>query len=45
MLPSRSLPTLVGLVILIVVVYAFQGLLELIRSRILVRWARGWTSR
>jgi ATP-binding cassette, subfamily C, bacterial PrsD len=36
-LPSRSVPTLVGLVILAGGLYAAQGLLDLIRSRILVR--------
>src|ERR1700760_1092487 len=36
-LPSRSVPTLVGLVILATTLYVAQGLLDLIRSRILVR--------
>jgi ATP-binding cassette subfamily C protein len=36
-LPSRSVPTLVGLVILATGLYVAQGLLDLIRSRILVR--------
>jgi ATP-binding cassette subfamily C protein len=36
-LPSRSVPTLVGLVILAAGLYAAQGLLDFIRSRILVR--------
>ena len=36
-LPSRSVPTLVGLVILAAGLYAAQGLLDLIRGRILVR--------
>src|SRR3982074_663402 len=36
-LPSRSVPTLVGLVILAAGLYAAQGGLDLIRSRILVR--------
>ncbi|WP_244487196.1 type I secretion system permease/ATPase [Afipia sp. Root123D2] len=36
-LPSRSIPTLVGLMILAAVLYMSQGLLDLIRSRILVR--------
>ena len=39
-LPSRSVPTLVGLVVIVAVLYAFQGLLDLIRTRILVRVAR-----
>ncbi|GJE18488.1 Type I secretion system ATP-binding protein PrsD [Methylobacterium marchantiae] len=36
-IPSRSVPTLVGLVILALVLYVFQGVLETIRSRILAR--------
>ena len=36
-LPSRSVPTLIGLVILAGGLYAAQGLLDLIRGRILVR--------
>src|SRR3954470_24164354 len=36
-LPSRSVPTLVGLVILAGGLYTAQGLLDLIRGRILVR--------
>ncbi|MEA3028239.1 MAG: ATP-binding cassette, subfamily type secretion system permease/ATPase, partial [Alphaproteobacteria bacterium] len=36
-LPSRSVPTLIGLVILAAGLYTAQGLLDLIRSRILVR--------
>jgi PrtD family type I secretion system ABC transporter len=36
-LPSRSVPTLIGLVILASGLYAAQGLLDLIRSRILGR--------
>jgi PrtD family type I secretion system ABC transporter len=36
-IPSRSLPTLVGLVVLAGLLFAFQGVLDLIRSRILVR--------
>src|SRR5579871_6007839 len=36
-LPSRSVPTLVGLIVLAGGLYVAQGLLELIRSRILVR--------
>jgi PrtD family type I secretion system ABC transporter len=38
-LPSRSVPTLVGLLTLVVVVYLFQGLLDAIRGRILNRIA------
>lgn len=36
-LPSRSIPTLVGLLVLAGGLYIVQGLLDLIRSRILVR--------
>ncbi|MER8467319.1 ATP-binding cassette domain-containing protein [Mesorhizobium sp. M1396] len=36
-LPSRSLPTLVGLSLLLVILYGGQGLLDFIRGRILVR--------
>jgi ATP-binding cassette subfamily C protein len=36
-LPSRSVPTLVGLTILAVILYAFSGLLEVMRARILTR--------
>ena len=36
-LPSRSIPTLIGLSILALTLYAFQGVLDLLRSRILVR--------
>ena len=36
-LPSRSVPTLIGLGALAAVLFAFQGLLEWIRGRILVR--------
>lgn len=36
-LPSQSVPTLVGLAVLVAVLYAFQGLLDLIRGRVLVR--------
>jgi PrtD family type I secretion system ABC transporter len=36
-LPSRSIPTLVGLSIIAAGLYAFQGILELIRWRILAR--------
>jgi PrtD family type I secretion system ABC transporter len=39
-LPSRSVPTLVALAIFATVLYAFQGILDLIRSRILVRIGR-----
>jgi ATP-binding cassette subfamily C protein len=36
-LPSRSVPTLVGLAVLAAVLFSFQGILELIRGRLLVR--------
>ena len=36
-IPSRSVPTLVGLMVLALVLYAFQGLLETLRARILAR--------
>lgn len=34
-LPSHSIPTLVGLLVMLVAVYAFQGTFEVMRSRIL----------
>src|SRR3954452_18989376 len=36
-IPSRSVPTLVGLMVLALVLYGFQGALETLRSRILAR--------
>jgi ATP-binding cassette subfamily C protein len=36
-LPSRSIPTLVGLTVLLAVLYAFQGLIDMLRGRVLVR--------
>jgi ATP-binding cassette subfamily C protein len=39
-LPSRSIPTLVGLSILVVGLYAFQAVFDLLRGRVLVRVAR-----
>jgi PrtD family type I secretion system ABC transporter len=36
-LPSRSVPTLVGLAIIAALLFGFQGILELTRSRMLVR--------
>jgi PrtD family type I secretion system ABC transporter len=36
-LPSRSVPTLVALLILVAVLYGAQGVIDMIRSRILVR--------
>lgn len=40
-IPSRSMPTLVGLAILAGLLFVFQGVLELIRSRLLVRIGSG----
>lgn len=36
-IPSRSIPTLIGLSVLALLLYAFQGILEVLRSRILSR--------
>ncbi|KQO56682.1 type I secretion protein [Methylobacterium sp. Leaf87] len=36
-IPSRSVPTLVGLCALVLVLYGFQGLLETLRARVLIR--------
>src|SRR3954451_1441124 len=36
-LPSRSIPTLVGLAVIAFVLYAFQGVLDVLRGRVLVR--------
>jgi len=36
-IPSRSVPTLVGLSILALALYTFQGVLDLVRTRMLVR--------
>lgn len=36
-IPSRSVPTLVGLCVLALMLYAIQGVLEAIRTRVLVR--------
>src|SRR5258708_32970780 len=36
-LPSRSVPTLVGIAILARVLYVVQGILGLVRSRVLIR--------
>lgn len=40
-LPSRSVPTLVALIILVAVLYAFQGVLEAVRARVLTRIGAG----
>lgn len=39
-LPSRSIPTLVGISILALALLSFQGLFDIVRARILVRIAR-----
>src|SRR5437868_11548368 len=39
-LPSRSVPTLVGLAVLALVLYGFQGLFDVVRGRILLRVGR-----
>jgi ATP-binding cassette subfamily C protein len=36
-LPSRSIPTLLGLALIVACLYTFQGVLEVLRGRILVR--------
>jgi PrtD family type I secretion system ABC transporter len=36
-LPSRSIPTLIGLSVLALTLYVFQGVLDMLRARILVR--------
>lgn len=38
-LPSRSVPTLVGGAILVLIAYAFQGVLDFIRSRVLLHFS------
>jgi PrtD family type I secretion system ABC transporter len=40
-LPSRSVPTLVALIILVTVLYVFQGILEAVRARVLTRIGAG----
>jgi ATP-binding cassette subfamily C protein len=44
-LPSRSVPTLVGLGLLVFVLFAFQGLLDMLRGRLLLRVGRGLDER
>lgn len=44
-LPSRSVPTLVALIVLIVVLYLFQGALDAIRGRVLTRIGSGLDER
>jgi PrtD family type I secretion system ABC transporter len=38
-LPSRSVPTLFGLAVLVLIAYVFQGVLDFIRSRLLIHFA------
>jgi ATP-binding cassette subfamily C protein PrsD len=38
--PSRSIPTLIGLSMLAVLLYSFQGLFDLLRNRVLIRVSR-----
>ena len=38
-IPSRSIPTLVGISILAAILFGFQGLLDIVRGRVLVRIA------
>jgi ATP-binding cassette subfamily C protein len=40
-LPSRSIPTLVGLCVLAAMLYGFQAVLDMVRNRVLVRIAGG----
>ena len=44
-LPSRSVPTLVALIILVAILYIFQGLLDAIRGRVLARIGSGLDER
>ncbi len=44
-LPSRSLPTLVGLGLLALAMFGFQGALDLLRGRLLLRTGRGLNER
>ena len=39
-LPGRSVPTLVAISILALVMFSFQGVLDIVRGRVLVRIAR-----
>ena len=40
-LPSRSVPTLVALMLLVAMLYAVQGLLDMVRARVLARIGAG----
>ncbi|WP_296400582.1 type I secretion system permease/ATPase [Reyranella sp.] len=42
-LPSRSVPTLVGLCVLAAVLYGFQAVLDILRNRVLIRIAGGFS--
>ena len=44
-LPSRSVPTLLALIVLVTVLYAFQGILDGIRGRVLTRIGAGLDER
>lgn len=44
-LPSRSIPTLVGLAVIATALFAFQGLLDVVRSRLLARVGVGLDER
>lgn len=44
-LPSRSVPTLVSLIFLILILYVFQGVLDAIRGRVLARIGSGLDER
>jgi ATP-binding cassette subfamily C protein len=43
-IPSRSVPTLIGLSVLALAMYAFQGILDVVRGRVLVRIGAGLDS-
>lgn len=40
-LPSRSVPTLVALIVMVAILYLFQGVLEAVRARVLARVGAG----
>jgi ATP-binding cassette subfamily C protein len=44
-IPSRSLPTLVGLIVLVAALYVIQGLLDMVRARMLARVGRSLDER
>jgi PrtD family type I secretion system ABC transporter len=43
-LPSRSIPTLVGLCVLALALYGFQAVLDIVRGRVLIRIAGGFAA-